>query len=100
MSESARRPQRQPISLSQLHRVKQWHVAHQETHPVESGIWETVLTFWLMGWIGLAPAYALEAYWAYPLCLLGILAPRLYIQWRVRAHESEQLKCEWLNRVV
>jgi hypothetical protein len=88
-----------PLGLRQLQRIKRWQVDHQSTHPVEYLIWEVVLTLWVMGWIGGLPAFELEVPWAYPLCLLGILSPKLYVSWRARAHAAGHLKCDWLTPV-
>ena len=88
------------LTLAQLQRVKNWHVAQQGARPVEYQIWEAVLTVWVMGWIGWLPAYAFEAPWAYPLCLLGVFAPRLYVRLRARAHAMQRLRCDWLDLVA
>ena len=85
------------ITLTQLHRLKLWREARHASHPVERWMWETVLTLWMMGWIGWLPAFASEASWAYPLCLLGMLSPGIYVYWRARAHQAGQLQCEWLH---
>ncbi|SFB79609.1 hypothetical protein SAMN05216344_103163 [Polaromonas sp. OV174] len=87
------------ITLAQLQRLKDWRVAQRKAHPVECQVWEAVLTCWIMGWIGWLPAYAFEASWAYPLCVLGMLTPRCYVHWRERAHEAARLRCDWLNLV-
>ena len=93
------RHHRRRITLVQMERVKNWHIAQCGRHPAERQIWEAVMTLWVMGWIGWFPAYAFEAPWAYPLCLLGILAPRLYVAWRAGAHETRRLRCDWLDQV-
>ena len=51
----------------------------------------------LGGWL---PAYAFEAAWAYPLSLLGVLAPRLYIALRTHAHHSGRLRCDRLKLLM
>ncbi len=90
----------QSVSLAQLQRVKNWHARHRANHPVEARIWETVMTVWVMAWIGWLPAYTFDAPWAYPLCVLGVLMPRLYIQLRLRAHSAGLLRCDWLHQLV
>jgi len=97
MSDPSRHHPAHHVTLTQMQRVKNWHEAQHGAHPVERQLWEAVLTLWMMGWIGWLPAYAFEAPWAYPLCLLGVLAPRLYVLWRARAHESRRLRCDWLH---
>ena len=52
-----------------------------------------------MGWVGWLPAFALEAEWLLPFCVLGISLPNLYIAWRVVAHEHHRLRCDWLNQL-
>ncbi|SFU85022.1 hypothetical protein SAMN05216350_106174 [Polaromonas sp. YR568] len=96
----SRSPHWHPITLAQLQRVKDWREAQRGAHPVECQIWEAILTVWLMGWMGWLPAYAFEAVWAYPLCVLGILAPRLYVYMRAKAHVSGHLRCDWLELVA
>ncbi len=85
------------ITVAKLQRVKNWHATQRGARPVECQIWEAVLTLWMMGWMGWLPAYTFEAPWAYPLCLLGVLAPRLYVRLRARAHEMQRLRCDWLD---
>lgn len=88
------------LTLAELHRIKQWHVAHRAQHPLEYHLWDAVLTVWLMGWMGWLPALALEALWALPLCLLATLCPTLYVEWRARAHAARRLRCDWLGQSV
>lgn len=85
------------LTLRQLQRLKDWRVAQQAAHPAECQVWEAVLTLWVMGWMGWLPAFAFGAPWAYPLCLLGILTPQLYVYGRARAHAAQRLRCDWLE---
>jgi uncharacterized membrane protein len=87
------------LTLAALEHIKQWQVAHKYSQPLEYQLWDAVLTLWLMGWVGWLPAIALEVPLACPLCLLGMGAPRLYVGWRVRAHEAGRLRCDWLHLV-
>ena len=89
-----------PLTLLQLQRVKNWHVAQQGSHPIEYEIWNAVLTVWLMGWIGCLPALTFDAPWALPLCLLGVLTPQLYVNLRAQAHTRGRLRCDWLDLVT
>lgn len=89
-----------PLTLNQLQHIKQWHVAHEADHPLEYQLWDVMLTLWMMGWVGWLPVFALEALWAYPLCALAIYSPRLYVGWRARAHASQRLRCDWLDRLM
>lgn len=89
-----------PLSLKQLQRIKNWHAVSRALHPVENVVWEAVMTAWLLGWTAWLPAAILEAPWAYPLCLMGILLPQLYVQLRATAHRRGKLRCEWLGLLV
>ena len=99
MSTSSSRGRRRHITLAQMQLLKKWHAAQQGRCPFETAVWESVLTVWLMGWIGWLPAFAFDAPWTYPLCLLAMFAPRLYVDWRLRLHEMRRLRCDWLDTV-
>lgn len=43
------------------------------------------------------PVTLLDALWTFPLCLLAMSAPQLYIAWRRHAHRQQRLRCEWLG---
>lgn len=83
------------MNLDDFQRIKQWHVDHRADHPVEYHLWDTLLTAWLMGWIGWLPAFAFDAIWLTPLCVAGMAAPTLYVTWRARAHQARRLRCDW-----
>jgi hypothetical protein len=85
------------MTLNELQRIKQWHVAHRGDHPLEYHLWDAMLTLWMMGWVGWLPAFAFDALWATPLCLLAMSAPTLYVAWRSRAHRAQRLRCDWLR---
>jgi hypothetical protein len=84
------------MTLNDLQRIKQWHVAHRSDHPVEYHLWDAMLTLWVMGWVGWLPAFAFGALWAAPLCMTAMFAPTLYVTWRVKAHRSHKLRCDWV----
>ena len=89
-----------PLSLTDLQRIKQWHVAHRTEHPLEYQLWDAVLTLWVMGWVGWLPAFALDALWTLPLCLLAMQAPCLYVSLRAHAHRAQRLRCDWLGSLT
>ena len=84
------------MTLAELQRIKQWHVAHRTGHPVEYHLWDAMLTLCLMGWVGWLPAFAFDQLWSTPLCLAAMCAPSLYVAWRVKAHRARRLRCDWL----
>ena len=85
------------MTLDELQRIKQWHVAHREDHPVEYHLWDAMLTLWVMGWVGWLPAFAFDALWVTPLCVAATLAPTAYVAWRLSAHRRHKLRCDWLR---
>lgn len=86
------------VPITELHRIRKWHVDHAQEHPLEFQLWDAVITCWFMGWVGWLPTIALDALWAWPLCLLGMVLPSLYITWRTRAHTLNKLRCEWIKQ--
>ncbi|HVZ43319.1 MAG TPA: hypothetical protein VHA82_05870 [Ramlibacter sp.] len=83
------------MTLDELQRIKRWHVAHREDHPLEYHLWDAILTLWVMGWVGWLPAFAFDAVWAAPLLFFAMSAPALYVSWRVKAHRSRKVRCDW-----
>ncbi len=86
----------QRITLTEVQRIKRWHVAHRQEHPLEYQLWDAILTVWMMGWVGWLPAFAFDALWAWPLCAFGVLTPALYVAWRQREQRLGRLRCDWL----
>ena len=85
------------MKLYELAALKQWHVAHRGDHPVEFHAWDAMLTLWLIGWIGLAPAVLLDQLYGVLLCTLLYLAPGAYVKLRRRLHRQGRLRCDWLD---
>ncbi len=85
------------MTLNELQRIKQWHVAHRADHPVEYHLWDGMLTLWVMGWVGFLPAYAFGHLWTMPLCGLAVASPSLYVAWRLKAAREQKLRCDWLR---
>ena len=92
-----RQPLRRGLTLAQLKRIKNWHASARYQHPIESAVWEAVMTVWVIACIGWLPATIFEQPWAYLLCLIGVLTPRLYVHLRQYAHNTGKLRCEWLS---
>ncbi len=84
------------MTLQQMSTLKRWHVDHREQAPVEYHTWDAMLTCWLIGWMGVAPALVLHWLWALPVCAALFLAPRLYVRLRTRLHRRGALRCDWL----
>ena len=85
------------MTLHQYHELKVWHARQGRRHPVEKAIWDTVLTLWLMGWVGGPAAYVLDRPWAEAACLAAVFLPGLYVAVRRRLHRTHRLRCDWMN---
>jgi hypothetical protein len=85
------------MNLDALQRIKRWHVAHQQEHPLEYHAWDAMLTLWIVGWVGWIPAFTFDALWAAPLLTAAMSAPAMYVAWRRRAHAQRRLRCDWVD---
>ena len=84
------------MTLHQLQAVKLWHVAHRPDCPLEYHTWDTVLTAWVMGWMGMPAALILHWRSLAVACVLLFLAPSLYVALRRWLHRAGYLRCDWL----
>jgi len=87
------------MTLQQMSTLKRWHQSHPRNHGLEGQLWDVMLTCWLLGWIGLAPAALLQTHAAIAVCLLLYLAPTLYVALRRHLHQRGRLRCDWLDSV-
>ena len=88
------------MTLQQLSAVKRWHMTHQRPGSVELMVWDLVLTCWLLGWMGLAPAVVLAPGLALLPCLTLFSVPRAYVALRRRWHRRGVLRCDWLDSAL
>ncbi len=84
------------MNLRQMSELKRWHVAHRDAAPLETHAWDAVLTLWLLGWMGPAPALLLGWVWLELLCVPMFFAPPLYVRLRAWLHARGALRCDWL----
>ncbi len=85
------------MKLAQLHELKLWHERHWRRQPLEKHIWDMVLTFWLVGWVGLPAAFLTHALWAEAGCIPLLFLPTLYAALRLRLHRARILRCDWIS---
>ena len=88
---------RKAFPVDELQRIKKWQVAHRRGHEIEYQTWDAMLTLWVMGGVGCLVVLPLGLAWALPLCAAGIAAPELYIHARKKAHQRQQLRCDWIH---
>ena len=84
------------MTLRQMSSLKRWHAAHRERAPVEYHVWDTVLTLWVVGWVGVPPALMLHWRWAVLTCAVMFFAPPVYVRLRAYLHRHGWLRCDWL----
>ncbi|OYV00228.1 MAG: hypothetical protein CFE45_09930 [Burkholderiales bacterium PBB5] len=85
------------MTLQQLSAVKRWHIHHHRQGSVEYQVWDSMLTCWMLGWMGLPPAVLLAPGWAVVPCVALFFAPSLYVALRRRLHSRGVLRCDWLD---
>jgi hypothetical protein len=87
------------MTLDQYQELRHWHLRHQHDHPLEGHIWTTILTLWMIGWVGAPTAWLLQ----WDLAALGgallVFAPGCYVAWRDCLHRRGWLRCDWIATV-
>ena len=85
------------MKLDQFHELKQWHLRHLHEQPFEKHVWDSVLTFWLVGWVGVPAAFLIHAGWALVLCAALLFLPGVYVNLRRKLHSRGVLRCDWIR---
>jgi hypothetical protein len=85
------------VTLKQMSLVKRWHVLHRERHGLEYGLWDAMLTCWVVGCVGLPVEAVLHEPWGMALCLPLWAAPHAYGALRLRLHRTRRLRCDWAD---
>ncbi len=85
------------MTLQQHHSLKVWHRRHWRDHPVEKNTWDTILTLWMCGWVGLPAALLIGMPWAEAASLAVLFLPGLYVALRIRLHRRGRLRCDWIT---
>lgn len=84
------------MNVSQMSRIKRWQLEHRREAPLEYHAWDMMLTLWVLGWMGVAPALLLHWTWMVAACVPAFFAPSMYVRLRERLHDSGRLRCDWL----
>jgi hypothetical protein len=85
------------MTLEQFHDLRLWHLRHMREQPLEKHIWDMVLTFWLVGWVGAPTALITQAVWAVGICASLLFLPGAYVRLRRRLHRTHVLRCDWIG---
>jgi len=85
------------MTLQQMTVLKRWHVLHRRHRPVEFHTWDTVLTLWMIGWLGIPAELILWQLYGLFACAALLFAPGAYVTLRRRLHRSGRLRCDWLE---
>ena len=83
------------MTLQQFHSLKVWHSLQGHRHPVEKTVWDTILTVWMMGWIGIPVAFLIGAGWAEVGAVAALFLPGSYVAGRLWLHRHRRLRCDW-----
>jgi hypothetical protein len=84
------------MTLDQLHDLKLWHQRHLLERPIEKHVWDAVLTFWMIGWVGGPASFLIHLRWALVVCLALLFLPGAYVALRRRLHRRRLLRCDWI----
>jgi len=84
------------MTLQQFQSLRQWHLRHWQSNPVETHTWDGIVTLWMTGWVA-GPASALLGIdWACTASFALLLLPGLYVALRDRMHRRGTLRCDWI----
>ncbi len=83
------------MTLAEFESLKTWHEHHRRRQPLEKHAWDMVLTFWLVGCVGIPTAFVVHAGWAEVTCFLLLFLPSVYVAVRRHLHRMHLLRCDW-----
>ena len=84
------------MTLAQFQELRHWHLRHWREQPIEKQLWDSVLTLWIVGWVGGPAALLSHQLWAAAVCLCLLPLPGAYVALRARLHRQKRLRCDWL----
>ena len=85
------------MTLTQFQDLKAWHQRHWQEQPLEKHCWDSVLTLWMIGWVGGPVALVLQQPALATACLALLFLPNRYVALRRRLHIRHRLRCDWLS---
>jgi hypothetical protein len=85
------------VTLTQFQDLKAWHLRQGQAHPLEKHCWDSVLTLWMIGWVGAPVALVLQQPAVAVACLMLLFLPSRYVALRRRLHIQHRLRCDWLS---
>jgi len=84
------------MTLDQFQDLKRWHQCHGDRW-VESAVWNTVMTLWMVGWVGAPTAWVLQHDGTALAVLLLVFVPGAYVALRRALHRHGRLRCDWIG---
>ena len=84
------------MNLTQFQDLRHWHLRHWHDQPLEKQLWDSVLTLWVIGWVGGPAALLLREPGFMLLCLALLFLPQAYVALRRSLHRRKRLRCDWL----
>ena len=70
------------MTLDQFQQLRHWHLCHRYDHPLEGRIWSTLVTLWMIGWVGTPTAWLLHWDWTAAATALFVFVPGAYVAWK------------------
>ena len=84
------------MRLQQYQELRIWHLREGRRHPVERTVWDTVLTLWMLGWVGSPTAFLVNAGGLECAGICAIFLPGIYVAIRRLLHRKRLLRCDWI----
>ncbi len=84
------------MTLDQFQDLRVWHLRHRHDHPLEGCVWTSVLTLWMIGWVGTPAAWLLHWNATAMISAAFVFLPGSYVWARSRLHRRGRLRCDWL----
>jgi hypothetical protein len=84
------------MTLQQFQSLRRWHLRHWHNKPVETHIWDAVVTLWMTGWVAGPAGLLLQIEWAWTGSCALLFLPGLYVALRDRMHRRGTLRCDWI----
>ena len=83
------------MTLTQFQDLRHWHL--RRDRPVETQLWDGVLTLWVIAWVGGPAALILQRPLIAVVCLAMLFLPQSYVALRRSLHRAKRLRCDWLG---
>ena len=84
------------MTLDQFQQLRHWPLCHRYDHPLEGRIWSTLVTLWMIGWVGTPTAWLLHWDETALATAALVFVPGAYVACRTWLHRRGRLRCDWI----